>query len=78
MIIIQFLQYLLHYSLSEKNGLCTHTELVAVLFNCSHLTIIQVDNLPMLTYKRLLLLLEVLRIHPLCVIFLFLSQTVIY
>lgn len=64
MIVIQFLQYLFHYRLPVKSGLCPYTELVAILINGSHLTVIQIDNLPMLTHQRFLLLLEIFRIHP--------------
>ena len=63
MIIVKFRQDLLHYSLTEKYGLRTHTELVTILLDGSHLTIIQIDDLPMLAYKRCLLFLEILRIY---------------
>ena len=63
MIIVKFRQDLLHYSFAEKYGLRTHTELVTILLDGSHLTIIQIDDLPMLAYKRCLLLLEILRIY---------------
>ena len=63
MIIVKFRQDLLHYSFAEKYGLRTHTELVTILLNGSHLAIIQIDDLPMLAYKRCLLLLEILRIY---------------
>ena len=63
MIIVKFRQDLLHYSFTEKYGLRTHTELVTILLNGSHLTIIQIDDLPMLAYKRCLLFLEILRIY---------------
>ena len=63
MIIVKFRQDLLHYSFAEKHSLRTDTELVTILLNGSHLTIIQIDNLPMLAYKRCLLFLEILRIY---------------
>ena len=62
MVIIQFGQDLLHYSLAEKYGLCTYTELVTILLNGSHLTIIQVNNLSVPTHKSSFLLLEIFRI----------------
>ncbi len=62
MIIVKFRQNLLHYSFTEKYGLRTHTELVTILLNGSHLTVIQIDNLPMTTYQSLFLLLEIFRI----------------
>ena len=62
MIVIQFRQHLLHYRLSEKYRLRAYAELVTILLNGGHLTVIQIDNLPMLAYKSRLLLLEVLRI----------------
>ena len=63
MIIVKFRQDLLHYSFAEKYGLRAHTKLVTILLNGSHLTVIQIDDLPMLAYKRCLLLLEILRIY---------------
>lgn len=62
MIVFKLREYLLHNRFSEKNRFCPYPEFVTVLINRSHLTIIQVDNLPMPAYKRSLLLLEVLRI----------------
>ena len=63
MIVFKFGQDLLHDSLSEQNRLCPYPEFVTILINGSHLTIIQVDNLPVPAYKRSLLLLEILRIY---------------
>ena len=63
MVIVKFRQDFLHYSLAEKHSLRTYTKLVTILLNGSHLTIIQIDDLPMLAYKRCLLLLEILRIY---------------
>lgn len=63
MIIIQFLKYLFHDSFTEKDSLCSDTELIAILLNRCHLTIIQVDDLPMAAHQRFLLLLKVLRIY---------------
>ena len=63
MIIIQFRKNLLHYRLAEKNSLSTYPEFLTVLIYSSHLTVIQIDDLPMATHQRLLLLLEVLRIY---------------
>ena len=51
MIIVKFRQDLLHYSFTEKYGLRTHTELVAVLLNGSHLTVIQIYDLPVPAYQ---------------------------
>ena len=78
MIVIQFLEYLFHNRLSEQHSLRTHTELVAVLLNGSHLTVIQIDDLPVLTYQRLLLLLQVLGIHSRHISFLLLCQIFTY
>ncbi len=63
MIVIKFRQYLLHYGLSKENRLGVDTKLVTVLLNGSHLTVIQVDDLPVLPHKSLLLLLYVFRIN---------------
>lgn len=62
MIIIKFRQYLLHYGFPEKNGLRTYPELIAIPLYCRQFTIIQIDNLPMATYKRRFLLLQIFRI----------------
>ena len=64
MVIIQFRQNLFHYRLAEQDGLCTDTEPVAVLSDGSHFAVIQIDDLPVATHQRLLLLLEILRIDP--------------
>ena len=63
MIIVKFRQDLLHYSFAEKHSLRTDTELVTVLAYGCHLAVIQIDDLPVTPHKRLLLLLEVLRIN---------------
>ena len=63
MIIIQFLQDLLHDSLTEEDSLCAHTKLFAILTYCCHLAIIQINNLPMATHKRLLLFLKIFGIY---------------
>ena len=62
MIVIQFLQNLLHYSFAEQHGLCPYTEFLAILSDCSHLAVIQIYDLSMATHKRLLLFLEIFRI----------------
>ena len=63
MIVIQLGQHLLHYRLAEKDSLSAYTEPVAVLSDRSHFTVIQIDNLPVATHQRLLLLLQILRIY---------------
>ena len=78
MIVIQFLEYLFHYSLSEQHCLRTHTDLVTVLLYGSHLTVIQIDDLSVPAYQLLLLFLEVLGIHTLHGIFLLLCQIFTY
>ena len=62
MIILKLGQDLLHYGLTEKNGLGTYPELLAILSDGSHLAVIQIDDLPMATHKRCLLLLKIFRI----------------
>ena len=74
MIIVKFRQDLLHYSFTEKYGLRTHTELVTILLNGSHLAIIQIDDLPMFAYKSCLLLLKILRIYTYAAVFLLFSH----
>ena len=64
MIIVKFRQDLLHYSFAEKHSLRTDTELVTILLNGSHLTIIQIDDLPVPAHKSLFLLLQIFRIYP--------------
>lgn len=62
MIIIQLGQYLFHDCFTEKHRLGPYAELLAVLPDRRHLAVIQIDDLPMLTHKGLLLLLEIFRI----------------
>ena len=57
MIVFKLREYLLHDRFSEKNRFCPYPEFVTVLIDSSHLTIIQVDNLPMATHQRFLLFL---------------------
>lgn len=57
MIIIQFLQDLLHDRLAEKDCLCTDAELFAVLIDGCHLAVVQVDNLTVTAYEGSFLLL---------------------
>ena len=70
MVVIQFRQHFLHNGLTEKNRFGSHPESVAILSDCCHLTIIQIDDLPMATHQRLLLLLQVFRIDACIVSFL--------
>ena len=60
--VVQLFQHLLHDSFPEENCLRTDTKLVAILSDCSHLTIIQIDNLSMTTHKSRLLLLKIFRV----------------
>ena len=60
--VVQLFQYLFHDGFTEQDSLCTYAELVTILSDCSHLTVIQIDNLPMLTHQSLLLLLQIFRI----------------
>lgn len=76
MIVIQFRQDLFHYRFTEKHCLRSDPELVTILPDSRHLAIIQIDNLPMLTHKSLLLLLQILRIDRQFVIFPFLGHLV--
>jgi len=62
MIVIQFLQNLLHYSFAEQHGLCPDTKLLTILSYGGHLAVIKIYDLSMAAHKRLLLLLEILRI----------------
>ena len=63
MIIFKFRQHLLHYGLAEENSLSPYPEFVAILTYCSHLTVIQIDDLPVTADKGSLLLLEIFRIY---------------
>ncbi len=63
MIVIQLFQYFLHYSLSEQHRLRPYAELLAILPDCRHLAVVQIYDLSMATHKRLLLLLQVIRIN---------------
>ena len=62
MIVIQFRKDLLPYSLTEQNRLCAYTKSVTILLYCRHLTVIQIDDLPVTAHKRCLLFFEILRI----------------
>ena len=62
MIVVQFLQDLFHYGTTEERTLCAYTKLLTILTDCSHLAVIQIDNLPVATHKRGFLLLEIFRI----------------
>lgn len=70
MTVIQLRQHLLHYGLTEKYSLGPYTEPVAILPDGSHLTIIQIDDLPVSAHKSLLLLLEIFRVYALCAVLL--------
>lgn len=63
MIIIQFRKHLLHYGFAEEHSLRAHPEFLTIPFNGSHLTVVQIYHLPMLSHKRCLLLLQIFRIH---------------
>ena len=74
MVIVQFRQDLLHYSFSVKHRLGTDPELLTITIYGSQLAVIQVDDLPMLTHKRFLLLLKIFRIHSSSCLFLLLCH----
>ena len=63
MIIFKFRQHLFHYGLAEKNRLRPYPELVAILTYCSHLAVIQINDLPVTTNQSLFLLLQIVRIY---------------
>lgn len=63
MIVFKFGENLFHDSLSEQNRFCPNPEFVTILIYGSHLTVIQIDNLPMPAHERSLLLLEIFRIN---------------
>ena len=65
MIVIKLRKDLLHYGLTEHNGLDPDTKLLTILVYGSHLAVIQVDNLTMAAQKRCLLFFEILRIDSL-------------
>lgn len=77
MIIIQLGQHFFHDSFTEKHRLGPYTELLTVLSDCRHLTVIQIDYLPVLTHKGLFLLLEIFRIDSCRLIFSFSGHLVI-
>ena len=62
MIVIKFRKDLFHDSLPEKDCLGTDTEPFTILLYGCHFTVIQIDDLPVATHQRLLLLLEIFRI----------------
>ena len=66
MIIIQFLENLFHDSFTEEDRLCAYTKLLTILIDCIHLLVIQVDDLPVTTYQRRFLFLEIFGIHTPC------------
>lgn len=70
MIVIQFRKNLLHDSLAEKDSLGPDAELLAIIAYGSHLTVIQIDDLPMTPYQGLLLLLKIFRVNARNIIFL--------
>ena len=63
MIIIKFRKNLFHDSLSEQDSLGTDTEPFTIRLYGSHFTVIQIDDLPVATHQRLLLLLEIFRVN---------------
>lgn len=63
MIIIEFGKDLFHDGLSEKGSLGIDSELLTILRDCSHLTVIQIDDLPVLAHKGCLLLFQIFRIY---------------
>ena len=65
MVIIQFRQDLLHNGFSEECCLGADAELFTICVDRSHLTVIQVDDLPVTTDKRRPLLLEIFGIDTL-------------
>lgn len=65
MVIIEFLEYLLHNGLTEEDGSCGDTELFTILRNSLHLLVIQVDNLAVTPDKRGLLLLKIFGVYSL-------------
>ncbi len=71
MVVVKFRQNLLHDGLTKKSSLGTHPEALAISIDGSHLTVIQIDDLPVLTDKRGFLFLEIFRID--CRLIMFLS-----
>ena len=63
MIVIQFLENLLHDRFSVKCGTGTHPELLAELVDCSHFAVVKIYDLPMAAYHRCFLFLEIIRIY---------------
>ena len=49
MIVLQFFQDLLHYRFAEQNGLGVDLKKAAILGNGCHFTVIQIDDLPVLS-----------------------------
>ena len=62
MIVIKFLENLLHDGLTEKYSLGTYPELLTLLAYRSHLAIVKVNDLPVTTGQSLLLLPQIIRI----------------
>ena len=62
MIVIQFRKHLLHDSLAVEDRLGSHPKLLTITVYGSQFTIIQIDDLPMLSDKGFLLFLQIFRI----------------
>ena len=71
MIVIQFLQDLLHNRFTEEDRLGTYTKLLAILAYRCHFAVIQIYYLSMATHKRLLLLLKIFGIDSRSLVSLF-------
>ena len=63
MIVIKFRKDLFHDGFSEKDCLGSYTKPLTILPYGCHFAVIQIDDLPVATHKRLLLLLEIFRIN---------------
>ena len=63
MIIVKFRKDFFHYGFSEQYSLGIDPELLTILRDCSHLTVIQIDDLPVLAHKGCLLLFQIFRIY---------------
>ena len=78
MVIVQFRQDLLHNGFSVKHRLGTYPELLAISVDRRQFTVIQINDLPMLSHKSFLLFLKIFRIDSRRCLFLLLCHVSSY
>ena len=63
MVLVKFLEDLLHDGLTEKNGFGIDLETAAIFGYCSHFLIIEIDDLPVPPYQGFLFPFQEIRRH---------------